>query len=222
MTSESKNLMVINSINDFFLHDKNSKDHIQQFIDIVGEDIIDFDPVSGEEVRIDRIRPKSRISRRILDWFVIRYSCEFEVLYDLNDPQFNNGVRVGDEMNPFDVYTEYKSYLKSIKKTYFDPFCRRKRIIYDYGYGKKITTIGQLNFFRWCIVNKVLIYVLDHIDEIEADMNKKAQEKKEEKKALKLSKKNSLVIPSRSKSKKNINISRSCTKHYSTFTVDFD
>lgn len=221
MATESKNLMVINSINDFFLYDKNSKDHIQQFIDIVGEDIIEIDPDSGEERLIDRRRPKSRISRRILDWFVIRYSCEFEVLYDLNDPQFNNGVRIGNEMVPFDVYTEYKSYLKSIKKTYFDPFCRRKRIIYDYGYGKKITTIGQLNFFRWCIVNKILIYVLDHIDEIEADMNEKAHEKKKKKKKLKKSK-NSLVIPSHSKSKKNINITRSCTKHYSTFTIDFD
>jgi uncharacterized protein (UPF0218 family) len=32
------------------------------------------------------------------------------------------------------------------------------------------TTIGQLNFFRWAITNKVIHYINEHYDEIDADM----------------------------------------------------
>ncbi len=31
--------------------------------------------------------------------------------------------------------------------------------------------MGQLNFFRWAIENKVLNYIKDHLEEIEEDMN---------------------------------------------------
>jgi hypothetical protein len=34
-----------------------------------------------------------------------------------------------------------------------------------------ITTIGQLNFFKWAIVNKVVDYIVEHYDEITQDMN---------------------------------------------------
>ena len=33
-----------------------------------------------------------------------------------------------------------------------------------------LTTVGQLNFFKWFIQNKVLDYAIDHIKEIDNDM----------------------------------------------------
>ena len=33
------------------------------------------------------------------------------------------------------------------------------------------TTIGQLNFFKWAIENKVIDYIYEHYDDIEKDMN---------------------------------------------------
>ena len=33
------------------------------------------------------------------------------------------------------------------------------------------TTIGQLNFFKWAIENKIIDYIHEHYSEIEKDMN---------------------------------------------------
>lgn len=56
----------------------------------------------------------------------------------------------------FRVYNEYKTQQNAYTKRFFDPFCRYERIRLDYTSGKLETTIGQLNFFRWAIVNDVL------------------------------------------------------------------
>ena len=37
--------------------------------------------------------------------------------------------------------------------------------------GDIVTTIGQLNFFRWAIENRVLEYINDNLADIEKDMN---------------------------------------------------
>jgi hypothetical protein len=66
---------------------------------------------------------------------------------------------------------EYKSQLKAYNKKLFDPFCRRGRIEFKYNNNKLIiTTIGQLNFFRWAIKNKLISYVIDHIHLIDNDI----------------------------------------------------
>ena len=45
--------------------------------------------------------------------------------------------------------------------------------INDYPEGslELVTTVGQLNFFRWAIENKVLEYIHDNLTKIEEDMN---------------------------------------------------
>ena len=35
------------------------------------------------------------------------------------------------------------------------------------------TTIGQLNFFKWALENKILDYIRENLDDIEKDMNKR-------------------------------------------------
>lgn len=64
--------------------------------------------------------------------------------------------------------------MRSYKKKRFDPFCRWERIIIPYQNNTKIqTTIGQLNFFEWCLKNKIIEHIETHVDEIEKDMNKR-------------------------------------------------
>jgi hypothetical protein len=72
----------------------------------------------------------------------------------------------------FKVYLDYKLKLKAYSKKRFDPFCRWDRISIPFGNNTCIeTTIGQLNFFKWAIENKVIDYINEHYDIIEKDMN---------------------------------------------------
>lgn len=105
------------------------------------------------------VNGKSKISLRILDWFVTNYSKKNNIIYNIKKEQFI-------------VYLNYKSQLKAYSKKYFDPFCRRKRIIfYDNSGTEIVTTVGQLNFFKWAIECKVINYIDKNIELIEKDMN---------------------------------------------------
>jgi len=102
----------------------------------------------------------SQLSIRVLDWFVTNYAKRYNIIYMLPNSSHLN------------VHLSYKSQLKGYKKKMFDPFCRKKRIPFYYGDNKCIiTTIGQLNFFRWAIENNILHYVIDNIENITNDMN---------------------------------------------------
>ena len=74
----------------------------------------------------------------------------------------------------FKVYVDYKLKLRAYSKKRFDPFCRWDRIAIPYKNDIFIqTTIGQLNFFKWALENKVLDYIKDNIELINQDMNKR-------------------------------------------------
>ena len=111
------------------------------------------------------INGESKISLRILDWFVTNYAKKFYTIYDLNIENSTDAVR-------FKVYNDYKLKLKAYSKKRFDPFCRWERITIPYDNENYIeTTIGQLNFFKWAIEHKILHYIDQEYDEIELDMN---------------------------------------------------
>ncbi len=107
----------------------------------------------------------SKISLRIIDWFVTNYAKKNNTSFITKD---KNG-----QGKQFIVHLSYKSQLKAYSKKQFDPFCRRERISFHYNKDQQLTTtVGQLNFFRWSIDNKVLEYIQNHLKEIEDDMNK--------------------------------------------------
>lgn len=134
------------------------------------------------------------ISLRLLDWFSTNYSK-------------NNNIYI----NSVDIHSDYKNKLDGYKKKCFDPFCRKKRIfVYSdqdnirkptnihinlrYKYIDKyedylsdssgiVTTIGQLNFFMWCIEKNIIEYIMKNIKVIECSMsesynNKNSQERR--------------------------------------------
>jgi hypothetical protein len=115
----------------------------------------------------------SELSLRVLDYFVTNYSK-------------NNLINLGNKNNTkYNVYQDYKNKLKSYNKRFFDPFCRinkkniTNKIAFKYDEEKYIvTTIGQLNFFRWAIRNKIIDYVVDDLEKINNEMNNYNNKKK--------------------------------------------
>ena len=126
---------------------------------------------------------KSKISMRLLDWFVTNYAKKNNTIYNIKKKK--------NDIKNFIVYLEYKAQLRAYSKKQFDPFCRNKRIIYkDKNNNEHITTVGQLNFFRWAIENKIIDHVKKNFDNIQKDMNtsiKNHYNKKKNKKRKQLS-----------------------------------
>jgi hypothetical protein len=120
------------------------------------------------EKMMNIINGESAISLRIVDWFVTNYSKKYFTVYEL--PVKNiDGI---EESSRFKVYNEYKLKLKAYAKKNFDPFCRWERIMIPYDDQSSMeTTIGQLNFFKWAIENRIIDYIQAHYAEIEDDMN---------------------------------------------------
>jgi hypothetical protein len=112
------------------------------------------------------INGESKISLRIVDWFVTNYSKKYYTVYDLHLPDSP------EETRRFKVYNDYKLKLKAYSKKRFDPFCRWERITVPYSDSLYMeTTIGQLNFFKWALDNRIIEYIEEHYQEIEKDMN---------------------------------------------------
>lgn len=153
-----------------------------------------FKEISNLEIMLPIIDGNSEISLRVLDWFITNYSKTNQIQYKLQDN------------NDFRVHNNYKSQLKAYSKKQFDPFCRRERILFYYGISNEyiITTVGQLNFFRWAILNQIIPYINTNLKEIESDM-------------LISAKKSSLQ-----KKKENNKLKRRINKHEINITVTFD
>ena len=106
-----------------------------------------------------------KVSIRIVNWFVTNYAKQHFTVYQ------NEGER-------FFVWTRFRSAEDGYSKEMFDPYCRKDRIIIPYDETTQIvTTIGQLNFFKWAILNKVIDYIVAHYDEITRDMNVRLTQK---------------------------------------------
>jgi len=124
--------------------------------DLLMQSLINF---FATKENLDKVIPiitgKSKISLRILDWFVTNYSKKKNICYQVKT---SNG-----KIKNFIVYLDYKNQLDGYSKKQFDPFCRRERISFvDYDNNVYSTTIGQLNFFRWTIENNILNYIFEN------------------------------------------------------------
>ena len=127
------------------------------------------------------VSSNSKISLRIIDWFVTNYSKKNNTNYSI-DMKLNNKII----KKQFIVYINYKLQLKGYSKKQFDPFCRRNRINFYFDETDYITTtVGQLNFFRWALQNNVVDYIVNHYKEIEVDMNDNTKKQRQNTKVLK-------------------------------------
>ena len=111
------------------------------------------------------VQDNKKLSIRMVNWFVTNYAKQYFTVYDVPSTNESECTR------RFFVWTNYKSTEDSYSKQMFDPYCRQDRILIPYDKDNRIeTTIGQLHFFKWAIMNKVLDYISKHYDSIERDM----------------------------------------------------
>ena len=106
----------------------------------------------------------TKLSIRLIDHFITKFSKNNKIVYKLEE---NNISYL------FNIYTSYKQQLKLYQKKHFDPFSRGDRIPFFIGDTCIITTIGQINFFKWFITKKIYDYIISNTIIIENDMNKK-------------------------------------------------
>ena len=132
----TQNELLLNALNAFYQDEKN----VEIIMKIVNGD--------------------SKLSLRIVDWFVTNYAKKYYTHYELPSAK-----------SRFKVYHDYKLKLKAYSKKRFDPFCRWERITIPFKEKHMETTIGQLNFFKWAIESKVIEYIENNYTSIEADMN---------------------------------------------------
>jgi hypothetical protein len=191
----TQNDLLLNNLIEFYKHDNN----LDNMLKII----------TGE----------SKISLRIVDWFATNYAKKYYTLYDIElpDKKTENSDQISAKaVKRFKVYIDYKLKLKAYSKQRFDPFCRWERISIPYKNGTFIeTTIGQLNFFKWAIENKIIKFIEENYDEIEQDMNSRNS----------TSKRKELVDNSKTRKKReelSISASKSIKKEKVEITVQFN
>lgn len=113
---------------------------------------------------------ENKLSFGLLDWFNVNYCKHYGVEYDL--------TRLGRTRKIY-VIQAYNAALEGYGKERFDPFARGKSkggaITLTNDKGESVlTTLRQLNYFRWAIENGVIDYVKQHLDEIYADFEKRS------------------------------------------------
>jgi len=192
-------------INDFY---QNNFKNISSKKDLLMQSLINF---FTNRTYLDQVVPiitgKSKISLRILDWFVTNYSKK-------NNTHFQV-CEVNEKVKNFIVYLDYKAQLKAYSKKSFDPFCRRERISFiDHDNKELITTVGQLNFFRWAIENNILEFINDNFDIIESDMNNSLRNL--------YKKKNGEEKNRRKRTELSISATKTVNKHNVSIIVQFD
>jgi hypothetical protein len=101
---------------------------------------------------VDIINGNHLISLRFMDWFVTRFCYLYKTTINIAN-QFCT-------QNNFNINISYKAQLKSFTKKYFDPFKRKQKFIFTLDKYKIsfLTTLGQLNFFRWAMTNDIINY----------------------------------------------------------------
>ena len=135
---EGKNELLLKSLTTFFTEDK--------FIKVI--------PI---------ITGTSKISLRVIDWFVTNYSKKYQIIYKIKE---------NTEECYVNIYNHYRSQLNAYGKKYIDPFCRGKdRILFKVSDTQCVmTNISQLNFFKWTLQYNVLDYIDKNYNMIVNDM----------------------------------------------------
>lgn len=126
------------------------------------------------ELLRDLINPSKarvkKLSLGLLDWFNVNYSKNYGIVYPIK--------KVDGKVDIFDVWRGYNAALNGYSKECFDPFGRGKSkgniVTLEKNGDYVTTTVRQLNYLRWAIRNLVIDYIVNHIDEIYDDMNRRS------------------------------------------------
>ena len=108
------------------------------------------------DILVSIINGENKISKRTIEFLVTKYS----------NPK--NAFIPNHEC--ISIYSSYKNQLKIYKKKNFDPFGRGDRIPFFIHNNCVITTIGQLNFYKWFFEKKIYNYCNENYDNIQSSL----------------------------------------------------
>ena len=97
---------------------------------------------------------ENKIKIIIIEYFITNYSKKHNIIIKKSNNDF------------FYINDEYKNQLKSFNKKFFDPYKRNNKFELEHKKRIIITTVGQMNFFKWAIENKIIDYIEEHYNDI--------------------------------------------------------
>ena len=183
-------------------------------ITIIAYDVIEKEKIVLRELirfydedKLEKIKPlinqEHDISLRLIDWTPTNYAKKKCIKYQLPN---------GDII---DVWESYKNYMSSYRRNIlFDLFRRGKCLKVIYGIGEKhyiISSVKQLNSFRWVLEIHLLDYIKKHKKKIEEDHRQSLRRSADNKKN-KLRKKRQELSSS---------IYKKCLRHNYKITITF-
>lgn len=119
-----------------------------------------YDNFENVEELLTIIQSKNKISLRLIDWIITKYTkYHLTLLQNKNQEMIN-------------VYISYKSQLKVYTKKFFDPF--KRGIIVDFKFNNDQyvkTTVGQLMFFKWIYENNIYDFIVQNHEDLNTMMN---------------------------------------------------
>lgn len=102
------------------------------------------------------------LTMSIINYTVITFAAKYESRIE----------RVKDDGTIEHIYISrsYTAQLVDNRKQCFDAFCRKPKILFEYEPGKTIvTSVSQLNFYRWVINIGLLEFIRENYDLIYAE-----------------------------------------------------
>ena len=107
-----------------------------------------------------KIIVQNKLKIIIIEYFITNYSKKYQIIIKKSNNDF------------FYINDEYKNQLKSFNKKFFDPYKRNNKFELEHNKQIIITTVGQMNFFKWAIENQIINYIEEHYKEIVEDYSK--------------------------------------------------
>lgn len=113
---------------------------------------------------------KPSVSLRTIEWLASSYSKRYNVSYYVKRA---DGTRF-----LFHMHSSYKSQIKAYTRNNFDPFRRKTSMTIHLPSlqtspqpgDTSLTTLSQVNFFRWVFEYNVIEYALKNLDSIQKDI----------------------------------------------------
>ena len=141
----AQEVLLLNSLEEFYQN--------KYYFDLLSLIVDDNEDMNNEDMKT--------ISRRTFEYFVTNYSAKHNISYEIEE----KGIK-----QIFIVHSSYKDQLKAHKKKYFDPFARGDRIPFFAHNECIITTIGQLNFYKWFFTKKIYDYCVKNYNVIQNEL----------------------------------------------------
>jgi len=77
------------------------------------------------------------------------------------------------------IHQSYRKKLNRWTKKKFDAFCRQTKFPFYYNDNEYVvTTVGQLNYYKWCLEIDLLTFIRENYDDIIINMKRKAEKSK--------------------------------------------